>query len=97
MTIEQRIKNLSTPTGKIDVVLDTDAYNEIDDQFAIAAPFHNEKSESYADGMNKSYDEIIKLLGLMGMEDFNREVYHGSKKYLPDDYLYDLTYGEDEE
>ena len=94
MTIERRIKNLSTPTGKIDVVLDTDAYNEIDDQFAIAymlkstdkfnvkgicaAPFHNEKSESYADGMNKSYDEIIKLLGLMGMEDFNKEAYHGS-------------------
>lgn len=101
MTIEQRIKNLTAPSGKIDVVLDTDAYNEIDDQFAIAymlkatekfnvkgicaAPFHNEKSDSYADGMNRSYDEIIKLLGLMGREDFNREVYHGSKKYLPDE------------
>ena len=24
------------PTGLIDVILDTDAYNEIDDQFAIA-------------------------------------------------------------
>lgn len=36
MTNEQRIKNLSVPTGDIDVVLDTDAYNEIDDQFAIA-------------------------------------------------------------
>ena len=36
MTIQQRIKNLSIPKGKIDVVLDTDAYNEIDDQFAIA-------------------------------------------------------------
>ncbi len=101
MTIEQRIKNLSVPEGKIDVILDTDAYNEIDDQFAIsymlkstdkfnvkgicAAPFHNDKSESYADGMNRSYDEIIKLLGLMGMDDFKKEVYHGSKKYLPDE------------
>ena len=36
MKIEQYLKNLSTPKGKIDVVLDTDAYNEIDDQFAIA-------------------------------------------------------------
>ena len=36
MTVEQRIKNLSVPKGPIDVVLDTDAYNEIDDQFAIS-------------------------------------------------------------
>ena len=36
MTNEQRIRNLSVPTGKVDVVLDTDAFNEIDDQFAIA-------------------------------------------------------------
>ena len=36
MTEAQRLKNLSVPTGKIDVVLDTDAYNEIDDQFAFA-------------------------------------------------------------
>ena len=61
MTNEQLIKNLHTPFGKADVVLDTDAYNEIDDQFAIsymlkssdklnllriyAAPFFNEKSK----------------------------------------------------
>jgi hypothetical protein len=36
MTQEQYLKNLTVPTGKIDVVLDTDAYNEIDDQFAIS-------------------------------------------------------------
>ena len=36
MTNEQYLKNLEAPTGKIDVVLDTDAYNEIDDQFAVA-------------------------------------------------------------
>ena len=36
MTVEQRIKNLSVPRGIVDVVLDTDAYNEIDDQFAIS-------------------------------------------------------------
>ena len=27
MTNEQRLKNLKVPQGKIDVVLDTDAYN----------------------------------------------------------------------
>ena len=57
MTIEQRLRLLNPPTGKFDMVLDTDAYNEIDDQFAIsymikskekihvkaicAAPFYN--------------------------------------------------------
>lgn len=49
---------LAPPAGAVDVVIDTDAYNEIDDQFAIvhalltpalnieaigAAPFHNER------------------------------------------------------
>ena len=77
MTYEQRIKNLSVPTHKIDVVLDTDAYNEIDDQFAIAymlknpeklnvkaiyaAPFLNARSTSAGEGMEKSYKEIFKL------------------------------------
>ena len=67
MTDLLRIKNLSVPQGMVDVVLDSDAYNEIDDQFAIsyllkskeklntkaiyAAPFLNERSVSPADGM----------------------------------------------
>ena len=58
------------PDGLIDMILDTDTYNEIDDQFAVsymlaaperlrvraicAAPFHNEKSTGPADGMEKS-------------------------------------------
>ena len=32
----QYIKNLTPPNEKVDVILDTDTYNEIDDQFAIA-------------------------------------------------------------
>ncbi len=36
MNPEQFFKNLTPPTGAVDVVLDTDAYNEIDDQFAIS-------------------------------------------------------------
>ena len=82
MTKEQLLKNLKTPNHPVDVLLDTDAYNEIDDQFAIAymiksseklnvkalyaAPFFNSNSENPADGMEKSYDEILKLLDLMG-------------------------------
>ena len=30
------VRRLEKPVGKIDVVLDTDTYNEIDDQFALA-------------------------------------------------------------
>lgn len=99
MTEEQRIKKLSVPTGKIDVVLDTDAYNEIDDQFAIAymlkskyklnvkaicaAPFHNGRSGGPKDGMEKSYDEILRLLSMMKEE---VDVFKGSTSYLPDEH-----------
>ena len=99
MTNEQKLKNLSVPTSPIDVVLDTDAFNEIDDQFAIsyllknseklctkavyAAPFHNEKSSGAADGMHKSYDEIIKVLNLIGEE---KEVFKGSESFLENEH-----------
>ena len=98
MTNEQRLRNLSVPEGPIDVVLDTDAYNEIDDQFAIAyllrhgeklrtkaiyaAPFFNFHSTDPADGMRKSYDEILKLLSLLKIE---KPVLRGSEQYLPDE------------
>ena len=101
MKQEQYFKNLTAPKGKIDVVLDTDAYNEIDDQFAIsymllnthkfnikgicAAPFKNGKSVSAADGMLKSYDEILKLLELTGKEKLKEIVFRGSKNYLPNE------------
>ena len=32
----ERIKNLTAPAHIVDAVLDTDAYNEVDDQYAIA-------------------------------------------------------------
>lgn len=98
MTHEQRLKKLEVPDKTIDVVLDTDAYNEIDDQFAIsyllkskeklntkaiyAAPFLNMKSESPEDGMEKSYDEINKLLSLLNEK---VDVFKGSKTYLKDE------------
>jgi len=98
---ENYIKNITAPKGKIDVVLDTDAYNEIDDQFAIAyllksaeklntvavyaAPFFNHRSESPKDGMEKSYDEILRLLKLLNREDLGDVVFKGSEDYLKDE------------
>ena len=98
MTDEQRIKNLSVPTGRIDVVLDTDAYNEIDDQYAIvylmkskeklntkaiyAAPFYNGAVSSPKEGMEKSYNEIFNVLKLAGE---SVAVFKGSDKYLDDE------------
>ena len=99
LSMEQRLRMLETPTGCVDLVIDTDAYNEIDDQFAIAyalcagerlnvralyaAPFLNQKSVSPGDGMEKSYQEIRKLLSLAGVE---RRVLRGSRQYLPDEH-----------
>ncbi len=95
---EQRVRRLQPPDGPISMVLDTDAYNEIDDQFAIvyamlskekinlkaiyAAPFHNENSDGPGDGMEKSYEEIIRIATKMDVSPQNF-VYRGSGGYLP--------------
>ena len=95
------LKRLERPEKKVDVVLDTDAYNEVDDQYALsylirsedklnlkaiyAAPFYNHKSESPADGMEKSYPEIIHLLKLLDKKEYEKHVYRGSDRYLPDE------------
>ena len=101
MTTEQYLKNLNPPISSVDIVLDTDAYNEIDDQFAIsymlrsqdrlhvkgicAAPFLNSKSTSAADGMEKSYQEILKLLDLADAQDLKANVYRGSDRFMIDE------------
>ena len=93
------IRRLEKPCEKVDVVLDTDTYNEIDDQFALAyliksdeklslkaiyaAPFFNSKSAGPEDGMEKSYDEIFNVLTLMEREDLKKNVFKGSRSYLP--------------
>ena len=62
---------------KINVILDTDTYNECDDQFALAyllksqerfnieaitvAPYHHDNNISIIEGNEKSYNEIIKI------------------------------------
>ncbi len=101
MTEEQRMQNMLPPTGPVDAVLDTDAYNEIDDQFALsyllhcgekvrlraicAAPFLNGHSTSPEDGMVKSAAEIRNLLTLAGRGELLPEVFEGSRGYLPDE------------
>ena len=97
---EQLLRRLTRPTSPVDAVLDTDAYNEIDDQFALAyllrcrerirvrglyaAPFFNSRSENPRDGMEKSYDEIIRLLDLDGLRgEYEGIVYRGSGEFLP--------------
>jgi len=97
---KQRSANLECPGGSVDIVIDSDTYNEIDDQFAIsyaihapekisvkalyAAPFTNERSSGPADGMEKSYREILKLLDLAGRTG-KYPVFRGSDRYLPDE------------
>lgn len=79
---EQRLKLLTPPTGRVRAVLDTDTYNEIDDQFALvqallsperidlqaiyAAPFFNDRSTGPGHGMELSYGEIVELLDRLG-------------------------------
>ena len=97
-----RLKKLGKPSKIADVVIDTDAFNEIDDQFAIAyalkltdvinvqafyaAPFINWHAESPKTGMEKSFDEIHHILGLAGCEKYRDLTFHGSDRFLPDEH-----------
>lgn len=93
-----RLERLRPPPEKVHMVLDTDTYNEIDDQFAVvqsllsperlaveaiyAAPFLNKRSASAGDGMEKSYEEIQRLLSrlVVKAEGF---ALRGSTSFLP--------------
>lgn len=96
----RRLIRLTPPDGRVSMVLDTDTYNEIDDQFAVAhallspeeldvealyaAPFSNSRSDGPEDGMERSFGEILRLL-----ERLNRSpegfAFKGSRGYLPSD------------
>ncbi len=92
-----RLERLEPPAGKVRMVLDTDTYNEIDDQFAVvyallspeqldveavyAAPFHNDRSQGPGDGMEKSYEEILRLLERLDVSS-DGFVFRGSTSYL---------------
>lgn len=95
----QRLGLLELPTGNIRMVLDTDAANEIDDQFALvytflssdqitceavyAAPFGNARSTDPKDGMLQSYDEILRVLQHLGGS-YNGLVHKGASRWLSD-------------
>jgi purine nucleosidase len=94
----ERLQALLPPQGPVPMVLDTDTYNEIDDQFALAyallsperlsveaiyaAPFHNGRSDGPADGMQKSYEEIERLLARLGRSP-DGLIHKGSTAWLP--------------
>ena len=99
LKLQQRLARLEQPEKPVVAVLDTDTYNEVDDQFALAyallseeklqlravtaAPFFNDRSAGPGDGMTKSYDEILRVLDLLGRsgKDF---AFKGAERYLPD-------------
>ena len=92
------IQRLKRPEGRIDVVLDTDTYNEVDDQYALAyllqsgdrldlkaiyaAPFDNHHSQGPLDGMERSYEEIRRVLKLVKREEYCDCVYKGAGSFL---------------
>ena len=118
LTEEERQQKLNVPAGKIHLIIDTDAKNEVDDQFAVswalrsperfivdavyAAPFSHDcfkklmpssdRVDQYGgvtykdhpgDGMEASYQELIKLFGLLG-ENPEGRVFRGSNEYISD-------------
>jgi purine nucleosidase len=95
----QLLAQLEPPSARpVEMVLDTDTYNEIDDQFALvyallspelevqavyAAPFLNSRSRSADDGMEKSYEEILRVLDKL---DISAEgfAHRGSREFIAD-------------
>lgn len=98
------IKRLEKPKNKVDVVLDTDAFNEIDDQFALAyliqsseklnlkavyaAPFDNHHSSGPEDGMERSFEEIFKVYDLMKETRFHDVTFKGATQFLENNVTY---------
>lgn len=96
-----RAARLQRPAGPVDVVLDTDTFNEIDDQFALsylvrsddelrlravyAAPFLNGRVATPREGMERSYAEAEKVLSLLGRDDLHPLLHRGSGGFLPDE------------
>lgn len=101
LPVTRLLERLERPSGdrRIRMVLDTDTYNEIDDQFAVtyamlsqdrldiealyAAPFHNDRSSGPAEGMEKSYEEIHRVLDRLNVDKSTIPVLRGSTSFLP--------------
>jgi len=92
-----RIRMLKHPESRpVRMVFDTDTYNEIDDQFALvyalispeldvqavyAAPFKNSRSKGPKDGMEKSYEEILRILDKLDRS-ADEFAFRGSTNYV---------------
>ncbi len=86
---------------KVNIILDTDIYNECDDQFALSyllksqdkfnveaitvAPYHHDNDISIEEGITKSYNEIIKICNWLNF-DWEHKVFKGSIDYVANDY-----------
>lgn len=99
LSASERVERLEPPNGDVTAIIDTDTYNEIDDQFALvyaflsdeidveavyAAPFHNQQSDGPADGMEKSYEEIMRLFDLLDVPDRDSLAFRGATRYMDD-------------
>ena len=92
----ERIKKLTAPSHIVDAVLDTDAYNEVDDQYAIAymlrspervnlkaiyaAPFSNPKSQ-YNGGVGMELS-YNEIKSILTLVKSDTPVYRGSNGFL---------------
>lgn len=86
---------------KINVILDTDTYNECDDQFALSymllsqdrfnievitvAPYHHDNDISIEEGQEKSYQEILKICKWLNFDTENK-VFKGINGYIENGY-----------
>ena len=97
MSEYDRIKRLQPAEHPVEIVLDTDTYNEIDDQFALvyalcsnaidvsavyAAPFDNDRSDGPGHGMELSYEEIHRVFDRLGYSDTEDFVFRGTTEFM---------------
>lgn len=98
MNINEIYRDLKSNSRK-NIILDTDTFNEVDDQFALvyameshervnllsvnAAPFLNKKVSTPREGMEKSFDEIHNVMRL-ARPNADIPVYRGSECFLED-------------
>lgn len=101
--IYEKISKLSKKqeNKKVNIILDTDIYNECDDQFALSyllksqdkfnieaitiAPYHHDNNISIEEGTDKSYNEIIKICSWLNF-DWTNKIFKGSTDYMINDY-----------
>ena len=99
MTIEQILDDIKSPRVK-KCILDSDMYNEMDDQYALAyclgsekiellsvnaAPFYNGRSVDFETGMVDSYNETLRMYDYCGVSVDDIPVYEGSRvKFTPE-------------